>query len=240
MNRLGFAPVLRIGFLTVMACVALTMLCGWAGGCGTDYHKATVAADSIAASLKTAADLNHSLAASGQISVEERQQVAALIIQASLANDALVADLKAAQTNGTPLTAASIAADFQAFLTQIDGLEKNGVLHLKSTAAQTQFESILTAIKTEVQVLQAVITLTSGRNQAPRSPQSGGYLIFAALALTPEEIEALIGLAISTFGEGAALVAKLTAMKGETDAALLADAAAEDAAARTEAQADEE
>ena len=64
-------------------------------------------------------------------------------------------------------------------------------------------------------------------------------LIFAALMLTPQEIEELIALSISVVGEGAALVQKLMAMKGEADAALLADATAEDAAARAVAQADE-
>ncbi len=231
-----FGQMARIGLLTLLACVALTALCGWTSSCGTAIHKASVSADSIAASLHTAADLNHSLQATGQISIEERQQVATLIDQATQANDVLVLQLKEAQAQGGQVTNASVMSAFSNFLTRLDALEKNGVLHLKSASAQAQFTTILAAVKTEVQILQSLIANSSGSN---RSPQRDGYLAFAALALTPEELEALIALALTTLGEGAALVQKLIAMKGESDPKLLEDALSEDAAARTQAQADE-
>lgn len=235
-GRLRAGPLFRVGLLTVLMCAAFTLMCGWTSSCG-NLHKAAVAADSIAASLHTAADLNHTLYATGQITLEERQQVATYIDQATQANDMFVNDLKDASANGTPLTAASITQAFNKFLTQLDVLEKNGVLHLKSADAQRQFEVILAAVKTEVQIIQAIIAANStGQN---RSPGSGGAMLFAAVALTPEELEALIALALTAFGEGAALVTKLMNMKNETDAALLADALKEDQAAREQAQADE-
>jgi hypothetical protein len=233
-------PLWRVSLVLALALVTMTGLCAWTSSCGTALHKSAVAADSIANSLKTAADLNHSLYATGQISLPERQQVATLIDQATQANDVLVQQLTAAKASGGTVNTATIVQTFNTFLTQLNGLEANGVLHLKSTTAQTQFETIISAIRTEVTVLQTIIGSSTSRNQSPpRSPQNGGFLIFAALALTPEEIAALIALATEVFGEGAALVQKLLAMQGETDAALLADATTEDAAARTQAQADE-
>jgi hypothetical protein len=233
-------PLRRLSMVCVVAVAAMVVMCGWTGGCGTDLHKGTVAADSIANSLKTAADLNHSLAVSGQITVAERQQVALLIDQAAQANGVLVAQLKAAEASGGTVNTATVLAAFNTFLGQLNTLEANGVLHLKSTAAQAQFETVINAIRTEVTVLQTVIGSSTSQNRSPaRSPNHGGYLAFAALALTPDEIAALIALATEVLGEGAALVQKLLAMKSESDAALLADAATEDAAAETQAKADE-
>ena len=56
------------------------------------------------------------------------------------------------------------------------------------------------------------------------------------LTLTAEEIEELIALAIAA---GSALVTKLIALRGETDPQLLTSALASDAAAETQAEADE-
>jgi hypothetical protein len=233
-------PLWRVSFVFVLAFAFMTGLCAWTSSCGTAQHKAAVAADSIANSLKTAADLNHSLAATGQITVAERQQVATLIDQASQANDVLVAQLTTAEANQGPVNTASILAAFSKFTDSLNTLEANGVLHLKSTTAQASFETIITAIRVETTILQAQIGSSTSRNQnPPRSPLNGGILSFAALALTPEEIAALITLATEAFGEGASLVQKLIGMKGKADTALLADAATEDAAARKEAQADE-
>jgi hypothetical protein len=233
-------PLWRVSLLLALAFVVMTGLCAWTSSCGTALHKSVTAADSIANSLKTAADLNHSLYATGQISIQERQQVATLIDQATQANDLLVQQLTAAEASGGAVNTAAIVQAFNSFLTQLNGLEANGVLHLKSPAAQASFETIITAIRSEVTVIQSLIGSTTSRNQGPpRCPQSTGFLAFAAMALTPDEIAALIALATSALGEGAALVQKLIAMKGESDATMLADATTEDAAARTEAKADE-
>jgi hypothetical protein len=233
-------PLWRVSLLLALAFVVMTGLCAWTSSCGTALHKSALAADSIANSLKMAADLDHSLYATGQISLPERQQVATLIDQATQANDVLVQQLTAAEANGGAVNTAVIVQAFNNFLVQLNGLEANGVLHLKSPAAQVQFETIIAAIRSEVTVIQGLIGSSTSRNQGPpRCPQSTGFLAFAALALTPEEIGALIALAGQAFCEGAALLQKLMAMKAESDAALLADATTEDAAARTEAKADE-
>jgi hypothetical protein len=240
--KLALKPLrrLRIGLLALLACAAFTMLCAWTGGCGTDLHKAAVATDSIANSLKTAADLNHSLYATGQIDLAERQQVATLIDQVTQANDAVVAQLIQAEASGGTVNAATVVSAFDKFLDQLNILENNGVLHLKSAAAQAQFEVVLTAVKTEVAILKGLMGLpTASNHRLPLPGGGGGMLAFAALALTPEEIETLVALAISALGAGASLVEKLLAMKGETDTQLLADAATQDAAARKQAQADE-
>jgi len=231
-------PLLRMTLLTGVAFLVMTALCAWTSSCGTATHKASVAADSIANSLKTAADLNHTLYTSGQISLEERQQVATLIDQATQANDVLVAQLSASVANGSSPNTQTILAAFQKLLTQIDALEANGVLHLKSTDAQTQFKQVTAAIRIQITVLQAVLAVTTSSNRSPAMPGGSG-MIYGAAAITAEELESLIALALTAFGEGAALVQKLIAMKGKTDVELLADAATQNLAARTQAQADE-
>jgi hypothetical protein len=223
----------------VLGFAAMTALCAWTSSCGSSLHKSAVAADSIANSLKTAADLDAQLYASGQISLLERQQMATYIDQATQANDVLIAQLTQAEASGAQPNAASLVAAFGAFSAQLQTLETNGVLHLKSAQAQAQFETILNSVKASVAIIQIEVGSQS-RNRMPlRLPFGGGIVAFAGLALTPDEIAALIGLATAAFGDGAALVSKLIGMKGQADAALLADATAEDDAARTEAKAEE-
>lgn len=231
-------PLMRVGSVAIIAGVAMTVMCGWTGSCGTPLHKSAVAADAIASSLKTAADLNRSLFESGQITLGERQQIAELIVQTTQANDVLVAQLTAAEANGGATDPASLIAAFGQFTTQLSQLEADGVLHLKSPTAQAGFETILNAIKGSVATLQIQIGTGGSSTPAP-TPKSPGMFILSALVLTPEEIALLISLATAAFGDGAALVEKLLAMKGEADTALLADATTQDAAARAEAQEDE-
>ncbi len=233
MNRVPkMRTMLRISLTGMLACMVTIGMCGWVSSCGTALHKACVAADAIATGLHTAADLNHELEAQGQITLEERQQVATLIDQASQANDELVGTLNDIRVANAPLTAASITQAFDKFLVRLDGLEKNGVLHLKSTAAQSRFETVLGAIRVQVRILQALIGTSTSENRQPfRLPQDTGFLMFAVV-FTPEEIAELALLA-------ATLAQKLAAIKGKSDAELLADATAENGAARKQAQADE-
>lgn len=67
------------------------MMCGFASSCGTAIHKASVATDTIANSLVTAANVNHQSFVAKVISLQEREQVAHLIEQAIEANDVLMA-----------------------------------------------------------------------------------------------------------------------------------------------------
>ena len=227
---------LRFWVVTLVAIAAVITIGGWAGGCGTTLHKSAVAADSIASSLKTAADINQTLYTSSQISLEERQQVAALIYQAAEANQAFVVQLTLAEKNGGQVNQANVLSAFNTFLIQLKSLEQDGVLHLKSPQAQTAFSAVLASIQASVAILEVELGATgTSRNQA--APL--GLLSLSLLVLTPTEIGELITLATSVIGEGAALVKKLIAMKGEADAKLMADAAAENSEAMTEAKAEE-
>lgn len=228
--------MLKISLTLSLAFVVMSALCAWTSSCGTKLHRSAIAADSIANSLKTAADLNGQLYATGQISLAERQQIATGIVQATLANDVLIAQLTQAEANGGQVNSASLVAAFSAFTTQLDGLETNGVLHLKSAKAQAWFATILNSIKASVAILHASIASQKSQNRMPLQwPAAIGMLAFAVPILDADEIAKLIALATAAFGDGAALVAKLIAMKGKADTELLADATKQDAAARDEA-----
>lgn len=223
---------------TLLAAVGVTAVCmmGASGGCGSDLHKAALAADTIANSLNSAAQINHTVYAQGQESEAERIAVATVIDQATQANDAFIAQLQLAQANGSTVTADTVIAAFQTLSTQLDNLNQNGVLHLKNPQAQAAFSAIMQTLTGELSILQSILKAnTTSSRGSPAAPLTG-----FAVALTAEEIDLLIGLAITAFGEGAELVQKLIGMKGETDAELLTDASEQDAEARKQAQADEQ
>lgn len=212
---------LRLLLTVAVFGVLLTALCGFtAGGCnsGTPLHQAIVASDTIANSLNTAASINHDNALE---TPAEKALVASYILQAAQANTAFTAELQTLQANGGALNTKAVLADFNTLTLQLDALQTDGILHIKDPGAQALFSSVIATIRNSIQEIQLLTTAT-GRNHAPRrSP----LLPLACLVMTPELLEEIIAALITVLGDGAPLVQKLLAMKAESDAALLADAA---------------
>jgi hypothetical protein len=228
------ARILRTGLaVTAVAVVAIVGM--GASGC-SDIHKASVAADSIGASLQAAETVNRQLAMSEFETVGERQAIAAEVEAAAKANDQFVATLKAVSAAGGQPTSAQVAAGLNAVAASISVLEGDGVLKLKSPDARAQFATIMGAINVQLAILKAVVTAHTSSNAAPGERSGPSGAMAAGLALSATEIEELIALATAA---GSALVGKLTAMKGEADSQLQADALSEDAAAEKQAEADE-
>lgn len=230
-QKRGWA-LLRLA-LVVGALVACIVSMG-ASGCQSNLTKAATAADSIASSLHTAANVNHDVYASGLETLEERQLVASYIEQAVHANEAFVAELRTLQKSGGTVSAASVVTALDTLTTQINLLESEGVLHLKSADAQAKFAIVMASIQAQINVLKGLV---STNNSWLGTFGSGGAVM--ALTLSAEEIEQLLALALAAFGEGAALVAKLRALAGKSDEELLTEAEAENAAALKQAEADQ-
>jgi hypothetical protein len=232
MKRFG-----RLLAFTAVMTVALVICMGAKGCRGTAVHQSSLAAASIGASLQTAATTNHQLIQAGEESAQEGALVASYIDQAAKANDAFTKTVQSLPNSGSQLTSAQAITAFNTLLAQISTLQSQGVLHLKSTKAQTAFATIMTSIQAQIAIVQAVIAANSssmprhGPNPfIPAAPLLG-------LALTAEEIEELIALAIAA---GSALVTKLESLRGESDPQLQASALASDAAAEQQAEADEQ
>ena len=217
--------------MAMVGALSLTLL-----GCPSSTsaaHKASVAAASIGSSLETAATVNHQMLEAGEESPAEASQVATYIQQAAEANDAFTKTVASLPTTATQITTQQALADFSTLQTQISTLNQEGVLHLKSQKAQTAFAAIMVSIQGAITAIEVVVAAQS--SQLPHVP--AGYIAFAALALTPEEIEELISLALAA---GSALVSKLESLRGQTDAQLQSTAEASDAAAEQQAEADEQ
>jgi len=201
------------------------------GGCGSDLHKAATASAGIAAGLNTAATVNHNDAFE---SPAERQVVANYILQVAQANDRFIGVLKVAQAQGSAANVTTIETAVSALVAQVNQLNAQGVLKLKSPQAQADFTIAISSIQASLAVIEAIyppVTAQSSlpmRHHAPLAP-------LVAVTLTAEEIEELISIVIAA---GSALLPKLLALRGETDPQLLASAAADDAAAEAIAESD--
>lgn len=216
--------------LGVMGCLGATMLLMAAsGGCGSDLHKADVAAGAVAASLHSIATVNHTNQAETS---DERALVANLVAQAATANDSFIAILQDATTNGGKVDAAAALTAFQSVTTQIDQLNEQGILHIKDAQSQANFALAMSSIQAEIATLQSLVgTLTAENHKPGRHP----FAPLAAVTFTATEIEELIALAISV---GSALVPKLLSLRGETDPEILAAASDDDKAAIAIAEGD--
>lgn len=220
------AMVGLIGFAS-----ALTMAAS--GGCSSDLRKADQSAGVIAASLHTAATANH---ASTLETPEERVLIANLIVQAASANDQFIGVLKDAEKNGGKVDKGATLTAFDQLTARIDQLNDLGVLHLKSPQAQVTFAGVIASIRTEIAFirgLSAFVSTNADNHGAPRQRRQWPPLM--AITLTATEIEELIALAIAA---GSTLLPKLLALRGKTNAEILADAEADDAAAIAQAEAD--
>jgi hypothetical protein len=205
-------------FLLGLSCMAAS------GGC-SDIHKASVAAGSIAASLNTAAQINHD---DPNILPDERKQNANYIVQATSANDKFVKVLQQIQANGGNLSASDVVQDLKDLNAQIDQLNDQGILHLKSPEAQTAFSVTMSGIKAALATLNNLANVPAKTSSTGNSHVAGAGIMLAAVTLTPAEIDVLIALAAEAAAE---LVPKLVALKGETDAQILDGAAADNASA---------
>jgi hypothetical protein len=220
--------------LCVMALFVVTL-----AGCpqSTLIHKAAVAADSIASALNTAATINHE---DTMESVADRAALATYIDGLAKLNDIFIGQLQTASANGGQVTAAQIVQAFTALNAQAQTFQGQGLLHLKSADAQAKFANVTTTINGLLQTIQALMPAATadGRTRLPVPSHKLPYAL-AVLALTPEEIAGLLALLIPLGEQAVTLVEKLTAMKEETDAQLLADAAAQDKQTETIAEGDE-
>lgn len=225
--------------LKVFGCASLVGLVCMAasGGCGTNLHKAEQASAGLAAALNTAATVNHSDAFE---SAAEKQMVATDIVQVAAANDNLIGALKVAEAQGATASPVAIEAAVQSLINTVNNLNAGGVLKLKSTQAQADFQIAMASVQASLAAIEA---LYPGVNQL-LSPVSDGkhsplrpsrFMPLLGVALTPEEIEELIALLVTA---GSALLPKLEALRTETDPQLLAAAAADDASAEAIAESD--
>jgi len=209
--------------------MAAVLVMAASGGCGSRLHKASVAAGSIAASLHTAATVNHT----NQLeTAEERAQIANYIAQAATANETFVGVLQAADKNGGQIDTATALAAFDRLTRQIDQLNDQGILHIKNAQAQANFDLVIASIRAQVAIIEMQIGLGTSENHKPgRHP----YAPLFAAVFTPAEIEELIALAISA---GSFLVPKLLKLRGQSDAEILAAASEDDKAAIAIAESD--
>lgn len=220
----------QLGFLGCLAATAL-LLMGASGGCGSNLHKATVASGSIAATLHSAAVANHNDAFESDA---ERAQIATYIMDAAAANDNLLGVLNAAQNNGGKIDAATALAAFSRLSQEIDQLNQQGLLHLKSAQAQADYAVFMSSIQAQIAILEGIYG-SPATNSSQNHPPHRNYAPIFAITLTTTEIEELIALALSV---GSALVPKLMQLRHESDPQILAAAEEDDKAAIAQAEAD--
>jgi NAD(P)H-dependent flavin oxidoreductase YrpB (nitropropane dioxygenase family) len=225
---------MRSSFVALLVVASAVTFMGALGGCESSLHKSSIAAGSIAASLHEASVLNHTNTVE---TPENRKLVADLIVEAAVANDSFIGVLSSAEKNGGKVDWTIAAATFSRLTAQIDQLNQQGLLHIKNADTQAQFETIISAIRVEIAVIQALIPpqATVSIPAQNRPPGNRPYAPLAAITLTATEIEELIALAIAA---GSALVPKLLSLRGKSDAEILAAAAEDDAAAIAQAVAD--
>ena len=153
------SAALRSLLLFALLAGSMMFTAGWtSGGCSSasGLHKAAAAADVIGSSLQTAEGINHDAETQGVESIAERDAVASYILQATQANDAFVAAINSAEQSGTTVPQSVVSA-FNILVAQVNTLNSEGVLHLKSATAQKNFQIVISTLQSEVAAIQLLM-----------------------------------------------------------------------------------
>jgi hypothetical protein len=154
------SAALRSLLLFALLAGSMMFIAGWtSGGCSSasGLHKAAAAADVIGSSLQTAEGINHDAETQGVESIAERDAVASYILQAAQANYAFVSAINSAEQSGTTTVPQSVVSAFNILVAQVNTLNSEGVLQLKSATAQKNFQIVISTLQSEVATIQLLM-----------------------------------------------------------------------------------
>jgi len=168
-----------------MFSVGVLFMGAWSCNSTTGLHKAAAAADAIASSLQTAENINEAATTQGLETAAERDAVGTYIAGAAKANDALIASITAAEQTGSTSVPQTVITAFQTLVVQANALNSEGILKLKSAQAQQEFQVVVSAIQTELAVLQALAASGTAAPVATPAPAADLHGPAAPLPLPP-------------------------------------------------------
>lgn len=143
-----------VGFVLLLSLASLSFRCG--GGCAdTDPRcNAARAADAIAKSIGELTTVKRQLAQQGKISSAEELKLTQQLLRLNTADKAFVARLKSLGSAPSAADKQQLVSLFGEVTTALDDLNTNGVLGLGDQGARDRLATIITAIRSSVQIIQ--------------------------------------------------------------------------------------
>jgi hypothetical protein len=145
------STVFYLGLILAMSLTLPAFMCS-----GSDLHKANRAAKQVADDLHEFEAIVEQQYSVGQLDKEEARALAQWASDSSLANDAFVAKIKGLSTLNSS-NSALVVGWFNDLVGQIDKLNDQGVLHIKSATAKAKFDLIYQSIQTGLTTLQGLL-----------------------------------------------------------------------------------
>jgi hypothetical protein len=149
--------ITAVGLVLVLSLASLSFKCGGSGGNGnTDPLRNPIrAADAIAKSIAEMTNVKRELAQQGKITSAEELKLTQQLLRLNTADKALLDRLKSLRSEPDAPTRAQLLTMFNELTAALDDLNSTGVLGVTNEDARNRLTTIITAIRSSVQIIQA-------------------------------------------------------------------------------------
>lgn len=146
-----------VGLVLVLSLASMSFKCGGGGSNGnTDALRGPIrAADAIAKSIGEMNNVKRELARQGKITSAEELKLTQQLLRLNTADKALLDRLKALRSEPDAPTRAQLLTMFNELTTALEDLNSTGVLGVTDEGARTRLATIITAIRSSMQILQS-------------------------------------------------------------------------------------
>lgn len=149
--------VTAVGLVLVLSLASMSFKCGGGGSNGNaDALRGPIrAADAIAKSIGEMNNVKRELARQGKITSAEELKLTQQLLRLNTADKALLDRLKALRSEPDAPTRAQLVTMFNELTAALDDLNSTGVLGVTDEGARTRLATIVTAIRSSVQIIQS-------------------------------------------------------------------------------------
>jgi len=149
--------ITTVGLVLVLALSSLSFKCGDGSSNGNNdpLRGAVRAADAIAKSIGEMTTVKRELAGQGKISAAEDLKLTQQLLRLNTADKALVTRLKSMNSAPDAPTRSQLSTLFNELTSALDDLNTTGVLGVQDEGARTRLGTIITAIRSSVQIIQS-------------------------------------------------------------------------------------
>ena len=150
--------ITAVGLVLLLSLASMSFKCGGDGNTNgnSDPLRGSIrAADAIAKSIGEMNNVKRELARQGTLTAAEELRLTQMLLRLNTADKALVNRLKAMRSAPTDADRSQLLSMFNELTSALDDLNSNGVLGIGNEEARNRLATIITAIRSSVQIIQS-------------------------------------------------------------------------------------
>jgi hypothetical protein len=152
--------ITAVGLVLVLSLASMSFKCGGSNGNGNSgtsdpARTAARAADAIAKSIGEMNEVKRELARQGKLTSAEELKLTQQLLRLNTADKALVERIKSLRSEPDAPTRTQLLSLFNELTAALDDLNSTGVLGVTNEDARNRLTTIITAIRSSVQIIQS-------------------------------------------------------------------------------------